>query len=99
MFNTIETVHDALCAQHYIPSDEIATTMFLADRLGKPLLTEGPAGVAKPNWRKPGLVRPAMSLSVCNVMKDWTKPKPCMSGNMPSNCSIPSCCAINSPIC
>ena len=31
----------------YIPSEEISTAIFLADRLGKPILTEGPAGVGK----------------------------------------------------
>jgi MoxR-like ATPase len=31
----------------YIADEETATIVFLADRLGKPLLTEGPAGVGK----------------------------------------------------
>ncbi|WP_420791392.1 AAA family ATPase [Actinomycetospora lutea] len=31
----------------YLPSTAVATTVFLADRLGKPLLVEGPAGVGK----------------------------------------------------
>src|SRR5690606_14437065 len=31
----------------YLPSREIATSVFLADRLEKPLLVEGPAGVGK----------------------------------------------------
>ncbi|HJW83080.1 MAG TPA: MoxR family ATPase [Anaerolineae bacterium] len=38
---------DALKDQQYIASDEIATVLFLADRLGKPVLAEGPAGVGK----------------------------------------------------
>ena len=38
---------DALKNQQYIASDEIATVLFLADRLGKPVLAEGPAGVGK----------------------------------------------------
>ena len=36
-----------LKAQQYIASDEIATVLFLADKLGKPVLAEGPAGVGK----------------------------------------------------
>src|SRR3954468_1705661 len=31
----------------YLPSTEIATSVFLADRLEKPILVEGPAGVGK----------------------------------------------------
>jgi MoxR-like ATPase len=31
----------------YLPSPDIATAAFLADRLGKPVLVEGPAGVGK----------------------------------------------------
>ncbi|MFL5437510.1 MAG: MoxR family ATPase, partial [Myxococcales bacterium] len=31
----------------YLPSVEIATSVFLADRLEKPVLVEGPAGVGK----------------------------------------------------
>jgi len=33
--------------QGYLPSREIATSVFLAERLDKPLLVEGPAGVGK----------------------------------------------------
>ena len=47
MFNTIEDVKAALTAQQYIASDEIATVLFLAQKLGKPILAEGPAGVGK----------------------------------------------------
>jgi MoxR-like ATPase len=38
--------------QQYIASDEIATTVFLAERLGKPVLAEGPAGVGKTELAK-----------------------------------------------
>lgn len=47
MFNSIDDVKKALSAQQYIASDEIATVLFLAHRLGKPILAEGPAGVGK----------------------------------------------------
>lgn len=45
-------VKDALQAEQYIPSDEIATTVYLSQQLGKPLLSEGPAGVGKTELAK-----------------------------------------------
>jgi MoxR-like ATPase len=47
MFNTIEDVKRALAEQQYIASNEIATVLLLAQKLGKPVLAEGPAGVGK----------------------------------------------------
>jgi MoxR-like ATPase len=41
-----------LSKQQYIASDEIATTVFLTQQLGKPLLCEGPAGVGKTELAK-----------------------------------------------
>ena len=46
----LQSVQDAetrLRAVGYLPSVEIATSAFLADRLEKPVLVEGPAGVGK----------------------------------------------------
>jgi MoxR-like ATPase len=43
---------DALGEHQYIASDEIATIMYLSQQLGKPLLTEGPAGVGKTELAK-----------------------------------------------
>lgn len=42
----------ALRRQQYIASDEIATVLFLAQQLGKPVLAEGPAGVGKTELAK-----------------------------------------------
>ncbi|OQA43518.1 MAG: AAA domain (dynein-related subfamily) [Chloroflexi bacterium ADurb.Bin325] len=42
----------ALGTQQYIASNEIATIMYLSQQLGKPLLTEGPAGVGKTELAK-----------------------------------------------
>jgi MoxR-like ATPase len=47
MFKDINEVKTALAAQQYIATDEIATVIFLADKLQKPVLVEGPAGVGK----------------------------------------------------
>ena len=43
-----------LSAAGYLTDHAIATTVFLADRLGKPLLVEGPAGVGKTESRQGG---------------------------------------------
>ncbi len=47
MFKDINEVKSALAGQQYIATDEIATVIFLADKLSKPVLVEGPAGVGK----------------------------------------------------
>lgn len=47
-----QTTKQALSEQQYIANDEIATTVYLAQELGKPLLTEGPAGVGKTELAK-----------------------------------------------
>ena len=52
MFEDVQQVSDALCQQQYIATDEISTVVFLADKLGKPLLVEGPAGVGKTELAK-----------------------------------------------
>lgn len=46
-FASVADVSERLSAVGYLPSDAIATTVFLASELGKPLLIEGPAGVGK----------------------------------------------------
>lgn len=45
-------VKDALRGEQYIATDEISTVMYLAERLGKPVLAEGPAGVGKTELAK-----------------------------------------------
>ena len=52
MFKTIDDVKQRLGAQQYIASQEIATVVFLAQSLGKPILAEGPAGVGKTELAK-----------------------------------------------
>lgn len=51
-FESPAQVKDCLSQQKYIASDEIGTTVFLTDQLGKPLLLEGPAGVGKTELAK-----------------------------------------------
>jgi MoxR-like ATPase len=47
LFDSVEDVSERLAGVGYLASTAVATTVFLADRLGKPLLVEGPAGVGK----------------------------------------------------
>ncbi len=47
MFDTVEEVQKKLLDQQYICNKNIATVVFLASKLQKPVLVEGPAGVGK----------------------------------------------------
>jgi MoxR-like ATPase len=51
-FGSVQEVTDRLAEVGYLASPAVATTVFLADRLGKPLLVEGPAGVGKTELAK-----------------------------------------------
>ncbi len=52
LFGSVDEVGERLAAVGYLASTAVATTVFLADRLGKPLLVEGPAGVGKTELAK-----------------------------------------------
>ena len=51
-FGSVADVVERLGDAGYLASTAVATTVFLADRLGKPLLVEGPAGVGKTELAK-----------------------------------------------
>jgi len=52
MFDSVEKVREALVDQSYICDQKIATVVYLAHRLEKPVLVEGPAGVGKTELAK-----------------------------------------------
>jgi MoxR-like ATPase len=52
MFESIDDVQQRLAAQGYICDKSIATVVFLASKLEKPVLVEGPAGVGKTELAK-----------------------------------------------
>lgn len=49
---SVEAIRDSFEAHHYICSKPIATAVFLAHHLGKPVLIEGPPGVGKTELAK-----------------------------------------------
>jgi len=51
-FSSVQQVRDGLKGVDYLADDGIAGVVFLADRLGKPILVEGPAGTGKTQLAK-----------------------------------------------
>ncbi len=51
-FDDVESVRDLLRGVEYLADDGIASVVFLADRLQKPILVEGPAGTGKTQLAK-----------------------------------------------
>ncbi len=51
-FESPQTVREQLKGVNYLSDDSIAGVVFLADRLGKPILVEGPAGTGKTELAK-----------------------------------------------
>jgi len=51
-FTSVADARDRLAGTGYLADEAIATVVLLADRLGKPILVEGPAGVGKTELAK-----------------------------------------------
>lgn len=51
-FDSIEDTKEKLAGQDYVCDRRLATVVYLATRLGKPILVEGPAGVGKTELAK-----------------------------------------------
>jgi MoxR-like ATPase len=52
MFHSVEALQDALRQARYLANKDTSTVVYLADKLDKPLLIEGPAGVGKTEMAK-----------------------------------------------
>src|SRR4051812_35932486 len=50
--NSVTDVHAGLRATGYLPAESTALVAYLAAKLGKPILVEGPAGVGKTELAK-----------------------------------------------
>ncbi|MCH8994467.1 MAG: AAA family ATPase, partial [Chloroflexi bacterium] len=84
MFRSIETVQRGMARRRYFADRAIATTVFLASKLGKPLFLEGEAGVGKTEL---GKVLAAMlktklirlqcyeGLDASHALYEWNYPK------------------------
>ena len=84
MFESIEAVQEALARERYFADRPMATTVFLADRLRKPLFVEGEAGVGKTEIAKAlasalgrKLIRLQCyeGLDVATAVYDWDYPR------------------------
>ena len=51
-FESVEAVREGLKRERYLADDGISGVVYLADRLGKPVLVEGPAGTGKTQLAK-----------------------------------------------
>jgi len=51
-FESVQSVRDGLREENYLADEGIAGVVLLADRLGKPILVEGPAGTGKTQLAK-----------------------------------------------
>jgi MoxR-like ATPase len=52
LFDSVEHARERLASTGYLVSEELATVVFLAAAMGKPLLVEGPAGTGKTELAK-----------------------------------------------
>src|SRR6187549_3743841 len=82
--NSIEGVQDGLCDRGYVADRALATSVFLAVRLGRPLLLEGETGVGKTELAKvlaaaldTKLIRLQCyeGLDVNNAVYEWNYPR------------------------
>ena len=51
-FESVQVVRDGLKKVNYLANEGIAGVVYLAQRLGKPILVEGPAGTGKTQLAK-----------------------------------------------
>ena len=80
---SVAAIQQSLEAHRYICSEQIATAVYLAFHLHKPILIEGPPGVGKTELAK--------TTSEMLGLPLIPRPRPSTSGSTASNCSTRKC--------
>src|ERR1019366_4312891 len=83
---SVDAVADGLRAAGYLPGGSTALVAYLATRLDKPVLVEGPAGVGKTELAKALSTYPTASWCACSATRDSMRPRRCTSGTTASSC-------------
>jgi MoxR-like ATPase len=86
-FDSVSEVRTRLREVDYLSDDGIAGIVYLADRLGKPILVEGPAGTGKTQLAKSVAdIIGARASSACSATRGSTSRRRSTSGTTRSSC-------------
>jgi len=87
--SSIEKIEQGFESFGYICSTQIATAVFLAFQLRKPILVEGPPRGGKNRTGEDNSTAPEPAINPSAITRDWTRPKLFMSGNTVSSYFTP----------
>ena len=85
-FESLDAVRGGLAQVGYLADESISGVVYLADRLAKPVLVEGPAGRARRSWPSRWPSSPERASSGCSATRGSTSPRPSTSGTTASSC-------------